>query len=93
MSAMTSQITGVSIFAQPFVQAQIKETWTGLCERNPPVDSRNKRASNAENIFIWWRHHVGHELVCTVSADGLVPDSVIIWMITSLMPNGTLGFS
>ena len=48
MSAMTSQISGVSIFAQPFVQAQVKDNiklrLTGLCEGNPPV--------------IWWRHDV-----------------------------------
>ena len=23
-----------------------------------PMDSPHKRASNAENVFIWWRHHV-----------------------------------
>ena len=32
---------------------------TGLCERNPPVTSEftAPRASNAENIYIWRRHH------------------------------------
>ena len=33
---------------------------TGLCEGNPPVDRRipHRNASNAENVCIWWRHHM-----------------------------------
>ena len=33
---------------------------TGLCEGNPPVTGGfpSQRASNAENVSIWWRHHV-----------------------------------
>ena len=37
---------------------------TGLCEGNPPVTNRfsSQRASNAENISVWWRHHEpGHD--------------------------------
>ena len=32
---------------------------TGLCEGNSPVTSEfpTQRASNAENVSIWWRHH------------------------------------
>ena len=32
---------------------------TGLCEGNSPVTSEflSQRASNAENVSIWWRHH------------------------------------
>ena len=32
---------------------------TGLCEGNPPVSGGfpSQRASNAENVSIWWRHH------------------------------------
>ena len=52
------------LFVQPFVQAQIKENikaprhW--LCEENPPVTIGfpSQRDSNAENISIWWRHHI-----------------------------------
>ena len=31
---------------------------TGLCEENPPVTSvfPSQRASNADNVSIWWRH-------------------------------------
>ena len=33
---------------------------TGLCEGNSPVigECPAQRASNAENVSIWWRHHV-----------------------------------
>ena len=32
----------------------------GLCEGNPPVTGGfpSQRASNAENVSIWWRHHI-----------------------------------
>ena len=35
---------------------------TGLCEGNPPVTGEfpAQRASNAENVSIWWRHHAVH---------------------------------
>ena len=51
------------LFAQPFVQAQIKGTAklhvTGFCEGNLPVTGEfpAQRASNMENVFIWWHHH------------------------------------
>ena len=44
-------------------KAQIKETSklrvTGLCAGNSPVTGEfpAQRVSNAENVFIWWRHH------------------------------------
>ena len=33
---------------------------TGICEGNSPVTGEfpAQRASNAENVSIWWRHHV-----------------------------------
>ena len=33
---------------------------TGLCEGNSPVTGEfpSQRASNADNVSIWWRHHV-----------------------------------
>ena len=51
------------LFTQLFIQAQIKENinaprhWP-LC-RNSPVTGEipAERASNAENVLIWWRHH------------------------------------
>ena len=63
MSTMASQSPASRLFSQPFIRAQIKETSklrvTGLCEGNSPVTGEfpAQRASNAKNIFIWWRHH------------------------------------
>ena len=57
---MASQITASRLFAQPFVQVQIKKTSklhiTGLCEGNSPVTGGfpSQRASNTENASIWW---------------------------------------
>ena len=41
---------------------------TGLCEGNPPVTGgfTPQRASNAENVFIWWHHHVRCSLPKTI---------------------------
>ena len=38
---------------------------TGLCEGNSPVTGEfpAQRASNAENVSIWWRHHAVHIMV------------------------------
>ena len=53
-------------FAQPFVQAQIKENikaprhWPLCGEFTGDRWIPSQRASNAENISIWWRHHAPH---------------------------------
>ena len=65
MSAMVSQISGVSIVLLNGLfrrRSKIisKLHVTGLCEGNPPVTGAfaSQRASNAENISIWWYHHI-----------------------------------
>ena len=51
------------LFAQPFVQAQVKRISklyvTGLCEGISPVTGEfpTQMASNAEIVSIRWRHH------------------------------------
>ena len=50
------------LFAQPFVQAQIKENIK--TPRHWPCEGMPQRASNAENVSIWWRHHVIAVCVC-----------------------------
>ena len=51
------------MFTQSYIQAQIKKTSalrvTDLCVGNSPVTSEfpAQMDSNAENVFIWWRHH------------------------------------
>ena len=64
MGAMASLITSLTIvYTQSFIQAQIKETSkhrvTGLCAGNSPGAGEfpAQMASNAENVYIWWRHH------------------------------------
>ena len=41
---------------EPFAQAHIKEN--SKAPRHRPMDSLHKGSSNAENVSIWWRHHV-----------------------------------
>ena len=69
MSAMASQITSLTIvYSTVFFQVQIKENikaprhWP-LCgeftgDRWIPAE----KTSNAENVSIWWRHHVHQNL-------------------------------
>ena len=61
MSAIASQITGVSIVCSTVCSGtdQIKGRVTGHCEGNPPVTGGfpSQRASKADNVCIWWRHY------------------------------------
>ena len=51
------------LFTQPFIQTQIKENIKAPChwplcgEFTETGEFPAQRASNAENVFIWWRHH------------------------------------
>ena len=64
MSAIASQITGVSSVCSAFSSGTLKRKSklrvTGLCEGNPPFTGGfpSENASNVENASIWWRHHV-----------------------------------
>ena len=59
MSLMASQITSLT----PFIQAQIKENikaprhWPLCGEFTDDGEFPAQKASNAENVSIWWRHH------------------------------------
>ena len=70
MSAIASQITGISIVCSAVCsgadQRKHKFRVTGLYEGNPPVTGGlpSQRVSNAENVFIWWCHHVGTKTLC-----------------------------
>ena len=64
MSTRASQITSLTIvysttFSRRRLIKKSKLCITGLCEGNSPVTGEflAKRASNAENVSIWWRHH------------------------------------
>ena len=56
MGATASEITSLTIVWSK--KTSILRA-TGLCEGNSPVTGEfpTQRASNAENISIWWRHH------------------------------------
>ena len=64
MSEMSSQITSVSIVCNRLFRRRSKKTSElrviGLCDGNSQVTGEfpAHRASNAENVSIWWRHHV-----------------------------------
>ena len=69
MSAMASQIAGVSIVCSTLCSGadqQKHQSSTSLDfvwgNHRWPVDSPNKGASNAEMVSIWWRHHVPRHL-------------------------------
>ena len=60
MSAMASQITSLTIvYSTAWSKKTSKLHVTGLCEGNSPGTSEllAHRASNAENVSIWWHHH------------------------------------
>ena len=48
---------------------------TGLCEGNSPVTGEfpSQRASNAENVSIWWRHHDDGISVSVATYNGNFP--------------------
>ena len=52
------------LFTQPFIQVQIKENIKGLrhwplCGNSPVTgEFPAQKASSAEHVSIWWRHHV-----------------------------------
>ena len=60
MGTIGSQITSLTIFNSTFIQAQIKENIEAKKTSNSPVTGEfpPQRASNTENVSIWWRHHV-----------------------------------
>ena len=67
MSAMASQITSLTIiYSTIYSRRRSKKTSklrvTGLCEGSSPVTGEflAQRASNAESVSMWWRHHVSN---------------------------------
>ena len=52
---------------------------TGLCEGNPPVTGGfpSQRASDTENISIWWRHHVRWQNITRTNAQLLSIEPIL----------------
>ena len=71
MTTMASQITSLVVFYSIVYQAQIKENikaprhWPLSGEFTGTGEFPAQRASNAENVSIWWRHHVSRTLEAT----------------------------
>ena len=72
---------------------------TGICEGNSPVTGEfpTQRASNVENISIWWHHHVNSlrpsgKLIIIGSNNGLSPGrrQAIIWTNIGILSIGPL---
>ena len=59
MGAMAPQIIGVLIVYSTVYSGDDQRKRPGLCEGNSPVTGEfpSQRASKAENVSIWWRHH------------------------------------
>ena len=61
---------------------------TGLCEGNSPMTGAfpPQMASNAENVSIWWRHHVvPHCWSRHISVDDRGPLDTICWQSTQMI--------
>ena len=72
MSAMASQTTSLTmvysaVYSRCRWKKRSKLRVTGLCEGNSPVTGEFpvQRASNAEDVSIWWRHHAQNVYVTT----------------------------
>ena len=86
MGAMASQITSLTVvYSTLYLGAdQRKKTSklrvTGLCAGNSSVTGEfpAQRASNAENVSIWWRHHVGNVLMDPIPTNALFS----FWQVT-----------
>ena len=76
LSAMTSQITSLTIvYSTVYSRRRSKKTSklraTGPCEGNSPVTGEfpAQRASNAENVSSWWRHHDNARMLIASTSD------------------------
>ena len=73
MSAMASQITGLTIVYSTFhsgadQRKHQSSASLALCVGNSPETGEfpAQKASNAENVSIWWRHHV--KILCVAAS-------------------------
>ena len=72
------------MFTQPFIQTQIKENikaqrhWS-LCGNSPGTgEFPAQMASNAENVSIWWRHHI--LCTCTRLSTTVCTSILVHWL-------------
>ena len=73
MTMMASQITSLTVVYSTVYQTQIKENikaprhWPLCGEFTGTGEFPSQRASYAENVSIWWRHHVLMVMMITVT--------------------------
>ena len=89
MSAIVSQITGVSIvYLTGCFWCRSKKTSKfcviGLCEGNSPVTGEfpAQRASNTENVPIWWRHHANQ-----LNQNEVIITQLYSWYVEQISPS------
>ena len=95
MSTMASQITSLMVFYSIVYSGadqrkKSKLRVTGLCAGNLPGTGEfpAQRASNTENVFIWWRHHVNpfYGLVPWALSLELNAKEPYLWYVNTLVP-------
>ena len=86
MGAIASQITSLTIVYSTVYSGadQRKHQSTSLCEENSPGTGEfpAQMASNAENVSIWWRHHV---IVYSPSDWYWAPHDKLVWTVMMLL--------
>ena len=86
MGAIASPIPTSRLFTQPFIQTQIKENikaprhWPLCVEFTGTGEFPAQMASNAENVSIWWRHHV-ESVISDLHRPLITSDDVTVFVI------------
>ena len=83
MSAMASQITSLTIvYSTVYSRSRSKKTSKLRVTGPSPVTGEfpAQRASNAENVAIWWRHHVSSLRFCGVHMKDTSQQTPTIWI-------------
>ena len=94
MSAMASQVTSLTtvdstVHSRRRSNMTPKPRVTGLCAGNSPVTGAfpTQRASNAENVSIWWRHHGLADITGTNTGVWNVYSLVVLNVACSIFPH------
>ena len=84
MGTMASQITSLTtVYSTVYSGRDKKKTSklrvTGLCVGKSPMTGEfpAQRASNAENVSIWWRHHEESTVVCYIVCMNYVNEAFV----------------
>ena len=88
MSAMASQITSLTfVYSTRRSEKISKFLVTGLCEGNSTFTGEipAQKASNAEKVSIWWRHHV-YRSVAAMAASSVKKKYFAWWELQYIHP-------